>query len=137
MVYTVTECFCSPFGQLHVHSSWQRSTLSIHLYTVPYSGKLLREKTFAFFFAVSESSSAKVFSTNFVGGDHLYGRTSNPRKFFLRNVLVYHRITKVFSLESFPLYTVYTFKQKVVDMYKRERERERESVQSLCLWEVV
>ena len=51
---------------------------------IPYSGKLSREKTFAFF-AVSESS-AKVFSANFVGSDHLYGRTSNPRKCFLRNV---------------------------------------------------
>ena len=49
---------------------------------IPYSGQLSREKTFAFF-AVSES--AKVFSANIVGGDHLYGRTSNPRKFLPLN----------------------------------------------------
>ena len=67
-----------------------------HVVLVSYGRKLSGEKTFAFF-AVSESS-AKVFSVNFVGGDHLYGRTSNPRKLFFCEMLVCHRIAKVFSL---------------------------------------
>ena len=48
-------------------------------------------------FRVSEST-AKVFSANFVGGDHLYGKTNNPRKFSLHNQ---------FSPSNVSRYTVY------------------------------
>ena len=71
-------------------------------HSVPYSGKLLRQKMF------SNSKVlclfAKVFSTKF-GGMVSFGvaRVSNSWK-FLRENHIFHQFVKVFSLESFPLY---------------------------------
>ena len=73
-----------------------------HLSNLPYSSKLLREKTFANFVVLCQC--AKVFSMKF-GGVVFFGtaKASNPQK-FSRRKSIFHQSVKVFSLESFPLY---------------------------------
>ena len=68
---------------------------------LPYSGKLLREKTFAGFRATHKT----FFSTKFGRAVPTYDRFSIPRRFSPRNGHSY-RSAKVFSLKSFPLYGI-------------------------------
>ena len=85
-----------------------------------YSGKLLREKTFAFFCSfrticesfLSEILQSAMLTLGVCGcvaharGPHLHNNwTGAIRKSFIREILVLYRNAKVFSLESFPLYS--------------------------------
>ena len=66
-----------------------------------YSGKLLREKTFAN--SVVLWLFTKVFFAKFGGVASLaVAKESNPRKFFR----IFNQFAKVFSLKSFPLYSI-------------------------------
>ena len=71
---------------------------------VPYSGKLSRERTFMNFAVVWLF--VKAFSAKF-GNEMFFGtaKLSNPQKFSLRK-FVFHQFVKVFSLESFLLYSI-------------------------------
>ena len=69
---------------------------------IPYSGKLLREKTFVNF--VPLWLFAKVFSAKFGGMASLARHKRVIRGTFLRGNRIFHQFAKVFSLESFPLY---------------------------------
>ena len=79
---------------------------------VPYSGKLSRERTFMNFAVVWLF--VKVFSAKF-GNEMFFGaaKLSNPQKFSLRK-FIFHQFLKVFSLESFPLYSICRIKQLYV-----------------------
>ena len=71
---------------------------------IPYNRKFLREKTFANFLVLWLFT--KVFSTKFGGvASFAMAKASNPRKFFCEN-RIFHQFAKVFSLESFPLYSI-------------------------------
>ena len=65
---------------------------------VPYSGKHLREKTFANFMVLCLF--AKVFSAKF-GCVASFGKES-----FLHKNRIFHHFAKVFSFKSFPLYGI-------------------------------
>ena len=66
-----------------------------------YNGKLLREKTFANFVVLWLFT--KVFSGKFGGvASFCMAKESNLRKFFR----IFNQFAKVFSLESFPLYSI-------------------------------
>ena len=71
---------------------------------IPYSGKLLREKTFANF-EVREPS-AKVFSTKFWGMPHplMFGFKQSVKVFSVKFSLPIYGFAKVFSLESLTIY---------------------------------
>ena len=67
-----------------------------------YSGKLLREKTFANFTVLWLF--AKVFSAKFGGMASLAWHKRAIHESFPRKNRTFHQFMKVFSLESFPLY---------------------------------
>ena len=72
-----------------------------------YSGKLLREKTFANFVVLWLFT--KVFSAKFGGvASFAVAIESNLRKFFFRIFKQFTKVfsSKVFSLESLPLYSI-------------------------------
>ena len=69
---------------------------------LPYSRKLSREKTFANFTVLWLYT--KVFTAKF-GAWHRLAQQKRPiHESFLHEKRIFHQFTKVFSLESFPLY---------------------------------
>ena len=88
---------------MHVH--WTTSVLSFWLCDcLPYGGKLSREKTFVNFEILGLSM--KDFSTKIDSHTHtLVVAPNNPRKFSPR-ISYFHQFAKVFSLKSFPLYSI-------------------------------
>ena len=66
---------------------------------IPYSGKLLREKTFTNFEVLWLLT--KVFSANFGGVVSVGGTSEAIHDSFLRTNHIFHHFTRVFSLESF------------------------------------
>ena len=69
-----------------------------------YSGKLSREKTFANFEILGLS--VKVFSAKIDGHTHTLVVAPNDPPKFSQRISYFHQFAKVFSLESFPLYSI-------------------------------
>ena len=77
------------------------SNLKLVTGKLPYSGKLLREKTFANFAVLWQYT--KVFFRKIWGHGILWQKQA-IHKSFLRENCIFHQFAKVFSLESLPLY---------------------------------
>ena len=74
------------------------------VFSISYSGKLSREKTFANFAVLWLFT--KVFYAKF-GGVVSFGAAQQAfRESFLHENCLFHQFAKVFSLESFPLYSI-------------------------------
>ena len=84
----------------------ESQSLGQKVFSIPYSGKLLREKTFTNFAVLWLF--AKVFPVKFGGLVSLgAAQMGIPQKFLCKNC-IFHQFVKVFSLESFPLYSIVT-----------------------------
>ena len=75
-----------------------------YIYQILYSRKLSREKTFANFAVLRLFT--KVFSVKFGGVASLCAEKRAIRESFLRENRIFHQFAKVFSLESFLLYSI-------------------------------
>ena len=81
---------------------------------IPYSGKLSREKTFANFAVLWQF--VKVFSMKFGAWCSLVRPKRAMRESFLRKNRIFHQFAKVFSFESFPLYSKLTSLQETLNL---------------------
>ena len=84
---------------------------------VPYSGNLSREKTFTNFTVLWLF--AKVFSAKFGARHPLAQQNQAIGKSFLCENQIFHQFTKVFSLESFPLYGILYLHTKTKHIFFR------------------
>ena len=89
-----------------IWSVWRLHQVSLKCLSqiILYSGKLSKEKTFAYFAVLWLF--AKVFSVKFGAWHSLARHKRAIRESFLHENRIFHQSAKVFSLESFPLYGI-------------------------------